>query len=126
VKYLCAYKWKCVYEHSNAKIYNINKSLTDILKYDIDHQNHKEQPINVFKKKLFSNQLKRKFTDVTESPSKIINREILKNPQIEDIENIIDNIKQCIHRKRRKRIPSLSKNLIEAIETMNNSEIRTV
>ena len=127
VKYLCAYKWKCVNKKCNAKIY-INESLTEILKYDIDHTNHEKQPINVLKKKLFSNQLKRKLTDVTESPSKIINREFLKNPQIENImeNDYVDNIKQCIHRERRKRIPSLPKNLIEVIEAMNNREIRTV
>jgi hypothetical protein len=50
VKYLCAYKWKCVNKKCNAKIY-INESLTEILKYDIDHKNHEKQPINVLKKK---------------------------------------------------------------------------
>jgi len=90
----------------NTKIY-INESLTDIVKYDIDHQNHEKQPINILKKKLFSNQLKRKLTDFTESPAKIVNREILKNPQIENIiENYhVNNIKQCIrHSERRKHI----------------------
>jgi len=56
VKYLCAYKWKCVNKKCNAKIY-INESLTEILKYDIDHKNHEKQPINVFKKKLYLNEL---------------------------------------------------------------------
>ncbi|KAE9531503.1 hypothetical protein AGLY_010709 [Aphis glycines] len=123
VKYLCAYKWKCINKKCNAKIY-INESLTDIVKYDVDHQNHEKPPINTLKKKLFSNQLKRKLTDFTESPTKIINREILKNPQIEN--DHVNNIKQCIHRERRKHIPTLPKNLIEVIEAMNNREIKTV
>jgi spore germination protein YaaH len=41
------------------------------------------------KKKLFSNQHKRKFSDFTESISKIINHEILNNSLIE---NIIENV----------------------------------
>lgn len=62
VKYLCAYKWKCVNKKCNAKIY-VNESLTEIFKYDIDHQNHEKLPINVLENKLFSNQLKRKLTN---------------------------------------------------------------
>jgi len=49
-KYLCAYKWKCINKKRNAKIY-INESLTNILKYDVDHKNHEKPPINALKKK---------------------------------------------------------------------------
>lgn len=46
---------------------------------------------------------------------------LLKNPQIEN--DYVDNIKQRIHRERRKHVPSLPKNLVEIIEAMNNREI---
>ena len=47
---------------------------------------------------------------------------MLKNPQIENIieNDYVDNIKQCIHREHRNRIPSIPKNLVELIEAMNN------
>lgn len=66
--------WKHFNKKCNSKIY-INEYLTEILKHDIDHQNHENKSINVSKKKLFSKQLKRKLSDFVESPSKIINHE---------------------------------------------------
>lgn len=65
-------------------------------------------------KKKFSNQFNRKLTDFTESPSKNMNCEILKNSKIENYQ--VDNIKQCIDRERKKQVPSLPKNLVEMIE----------
>jgi len=58
-------------------------------------------PINVLKK-LFSNQLKRKLTNFSESLTKIINFEILKNPQIENIieNDYVDNIQQFTYTSR--------------------------
>lgn len=78
MKYLSEFKRKFIYKKCNAKT-SIDENLTNILKYDINHQN---QSLQVSNKKLFSNQLKRKVSVLTENPSKIINNGILASPQI--------------------------------------------
>jgi len=66
------------------------------------------------KKNNFQTNSKENLPGFRESPSKNINCEIFKNSKIENY--YVDNIKQCIHRERRKHIPSLPKTLVEVIE----------
>lgn len=75
-----------------------------------------------------SNQLKRQPSDVTESPSKIINLGILKNSQVLNIIscNDVDNIKESLYREHQKDMPLLPKNLHKVIEATKNREIKSV
>lgn len=128
IQRLCAYKWKCIKKRCNAKIY-IDENLTEILKYDVEHTNHEKQSSNELKKKLFSNELKRKLGKCKGCTSKLVNQEILNDPQIRKIITSDDvyNIKQCIYRERKKHILSLPKNWDEVTaDPTKNLEVKCV
>lgn len=121
IQSLSAYKWKCIKKKCNAKIY-IDENLTEILKYDVQHTNHEKSK---FKTKLFSNQPKRKLGECMGNTSKIVNREKLNDIQIP--EDDVFNVKQYVHRERKKHILSLSKNHVEvSAKPTTNLEVKLV
>ncbi|XP_016657607.1 uncharacterized protein LOC107882945 [Acyrthosiphon pisum] len=101
-----------------------NKKLKD---ESIHNINHKEETTSILKKS-FSNGLKRKSEDELEKPSKIINRGILKNPEVTQTftSTDINNIYQCLYRSRRSSYPKLPTNLNEVIDVMSERQIKTV
>jgi len=82
----------------------------------------------IFKKKSFSNGLKRKPEVELERPSKIINRSILNNLEVTQTftSTDINNIYQCLYRSRRSSYHKPPTNLNEVINGMSGSQIKTV
>lgn len=111
------WKWRCTKKNCLAKLYMDELSSTVLDSFPF----HNHSTEKMLSRQIISNNLKRKFDDITDAPRKAVRKEIREAPlhvaqdlTIKDV----DYIKKNLYNSRRKELPALPVNISEVHQAL--------
>lgn len=127
----CEIRWRCIKRSCSATLYTFGSKVVNeenILISDQDRHNHIPCNDSDINRQMVSTTCKRKaLEELFMQPKKIILKELAQNSLLADglTSNDCNTIRKVIYRSRRKVIPVLPSNIIEAHMALNTSETVT-